>query len=71
MAFDNFTDALPQMLSIAAFFISVVLLFFGLRYFTNSIEDIARLLAYAIPSLWMLGFSIYLWLIGKEDQKQG
>lgn len=69
MALDDIFSALPQVLSFFAFFISLVLLFYGLRYFTSTqTEDIAKLLGYTIPALWMMMFSVYLWLIGKEDR---
>ncbi|MEK6953442.1 MAG: hypothetical protein AABX01_00420 [Candidatus Micrarchaeota archaeon] len=67
MGLDDVANSLPQALSFAAVFISVILMFYGLRYFyTTRLEDIGRLLAYSIPSLWMMMLAIYLWLMGKE-----
>lgn len=60
--------SIPIFLSIAAFFISILLLFWGLRYYNaNSLENIGTMLSFCIPSLWMMGFAIYLWVIGKEN----
>ncbi|MFH1257303.1 MAG: hypothetical protein ABIG96_04650 [Candidatus Micrarchaeota archaeon] len=70
MAITDVFNALPRTCSIIAFFISIMLMFWGLRYFTfTDIDNIGRLLAYTIPGIWMMGFSIYLWIIGEEDRR--
>jgi hypothetical protein len=69
MALDDIMNGIPQMLSILVFFASVLLLFWGMRYFAaTGLGDIGQFLAFTVPSIWLLGFSIYLWIIGKEDK---
>lgn len=68
MGLDEFYNQMPQALSFAAVFVSVILLFYGFRnYNAAPVRDVGNLLVYTIPSLWMMLLAIYLWMLGKED----
>jgi|SRR3989344_3810173 len=68
MGIDEAYNSLPQALSFAAVFVSLILLFYGFRnYFATQPQDTGRLLTYAIPSLWAMMLAIYIWVIGRED----
>ena len=59
----------PKVFSLIAFFISVLLMFWGMRYFASTkLDDVAMMLEFTVPGIWMMGFSIYLWVIGDEDK---
>ncbi|MFH1750162.1 MAG: hypothetical protein ABH863_00630 [Candidatus Micrarchaeota archaeon] len=68
MALFDLLRSLPIAFSFAAVCLSLILMFYGFRYFyANGIGDISRMLSFAIPSLWMMMLAIYLWLMGRED----